>query len=99
MRKSATVPFSPWYGPALASLAKLVQHVFQSCTSTLANQQPMSSLTGVQHGAGDEGPSRHLHSKAARLAAVLDEASTAGSSAEPYWCGRLMNDLYPDRRE
>ena len=35
----------------------------------------------------------------ARLAAVLDEASTAGSSAEPYWCGRLMNDLYPDRRE
>ena len=34
-----------------------------------------------------------------RLAAVLDEASTAGSSAEPYWCGRIMNDLYPDRRE
>ena len=35
----------------------------------------------------------------ARLAAVLDQASISGSSAEPGRRGRLMNALYPGRRE
>ena len=33
LRKSATGPFSTWYGPAPVSLAKHVQHVLEECTT------------------------------------------------------------------
>ena len=60
-------------------------------TSSQCRRRPACNMVPVMRGQAD--------TCTARLAAVLDEASTAGSSAEPYWCGRLMNDLYPDRRE
>ena len=60
-------------------------------TSCQCRRRPACNMVPVMRGQAD--------TCTARLAAVLDEASTAGSSAEPYWCGRLMNDLYPDRRE
>ena len=60
-------------------------------TSCQCRRRPACNMVPVMRGQAD--------TCTARLAAVIDEASTAGSSAEPYWCGRLMNDLYPDRRE
>ena len=45
MRKSATVPFSTWYGPALASLVRQLQLVFHKCTTRYTGVDD----TGEQH--------------------------------------------------
>ena len=45
MRKSATVPFSTWYGPALVSLARHVQLVLHKCTTRYTGVND----TGEQH--------------------------------------------------